>query len=113
VQVYPATKAALAWWARREGITEEWIGQGIRLNAVAPGMVATAMTDQLRDDPVLGAFADAYPSAVRRAGRPEEIAAVIGFLLSDASSLMVGSVVYADGGTDAILHPQSPEGWKV
>ncbi len=113
VQVYPATKAALAWWARREGISEEWIGQGIRVNAVAPGMVATAMTDQLRDDPVLGAFADAYPSAVGRAGRPEEIAAVIGFLLSDASSLMVGSVVYADGGTDAILHPQSPEGWKV
>lgn len=113
VQVYPATKAALAWWARREGITEEWIGQGIRLNAAAPGMVATAMTDQLRDDPVLGAFADAYPSAVGRAGRPEEIAAVIGFLLSDASSLMVGSVVYADGGTDAILHPRAPEGWKV
>jgi NAD(P)-dependent dehydrogenase (short-subunit alcohol dehydrogenase family) len=113
VQVYPATKAALAWWARREGISEEWIGQGIRVNAVAPGMVATAMTDQLRDDPVLGAFADAYPSAVGRAGRPEEIAAVIGFLLSDASSLMVGSVVYADGGTDAILHPQAPEGWDV
>jgi len=36
-------------------------------------------------------------------------AALIGFLLSDASSLMVGSVVYADGGTDAILHPRAPE----
>ncbi len=36
--VYPATKAALAWWARREGITEQWIGQGIRLNSVAPGI---------------------------------------------------------------------------
>jgi NAD(P)-dependent dehydrogenase (short-subunit alcohol dehydrogenase family) len=113
VMVYPATKAALAWWARREGVTEPWIGQGIRLNAVAPGMVATPMTEQLRADPLLGQFADSYPTAVGRPGEPGEIAALIGFLLSDASSLMVGSVVYADGGTDAILHPIAPEGWDV
>jgi NAD(P)-dependent dehydrogenase (short-subunit alcohol dehydrogenase family) len=113
VMVYPATKAALAWWTRREGVTEPWIGQGIRLNAVAPGMVATPMTEQLRADPLLGQFADTYPTAVGRPGEPEEIAALIGFLLSDASSLMVGSVVYADGGTDAILHPIAPEGWEV
>ncbi len=113
VMVYPATKAALAWWARREGVTEAWIGQGIRLNSVAPGMVATPMTEQLRADPLLGQFADSYPNAVGRSGQPEEIAALISFLLSDASSLMVGSVVYADGGTDAILHPIAPQGWDV
>ena len=113
VMVYPATKAALAWWARREGVSETWIGQGIRLNAVAPGMVATPMTDQLNADPVLGELAAAYPTAIGRPGRPEEVAALIAFLLCDASSLMVGSVVYADGGTDAILHPRSPEGWDV
>jgi NAD(P)-dependent dehydrogenase (short-subunit alcohol dehydrogenase family) len=111
VMVYPATKAALAWWARREGVTEDWIGQDIRLNAVAPGMIASPMTDQLMADPVFGPLLDSYPSAIGRPGRPEEIAALIGFLLSDASSLLVGSVVYADGGTDAILHPRSPEGW--
>jgi NAD(P)-dependent dehydrogenase (short-subunit alcohol dehydrogenase family) len=71
------------------------------------------MTDQLRADPLLGQFADSYPNAVGRAGRPEEIAAVIGFVLSDAGSLMIGSVVYADGGTDAILHPRAPEGWEI
>jgi NAD(P)-dependent dehydrogenase (short-subunit alcohol dehydrogenase family) len=113
VMVYPATKAALAWWARREGVTEAWIGQGIRLNSVAPGVVATAMTEQLRADPVYGPFVDSYPNALERLGRPEEIAALIGFLLTDASSLMVGSVVYADGGTDAILHPRAPEGWEA
>lgn len=113
VLVYPATKAALAWWARREGVTETWIGQRIRLNAVAPGMIASPMTDQLLADPEIGPLVESYPSAIGRVGRPEEIAALIAFLLSDASSLMVGSVVYADGGTDAILHPQSPEGWNV
>ncbi|MCW2751744.1 MAG: reductase [Aeromicrobium sp.] len=113
VMVYPATKAALAWWGRREGVAEAWIGKGIRLNAVAPGIVLSPMTDQLRADPVFGPLLDSYPTPIGRPGRPEEIAALIGFLLSDASSLLVGSVVYADGGTDAILHPQSPEGWDV
>ena len=110
VLVYPATKAALAWWARREGVTDRWIGQRIRLNAVAPGVVATSMTEQLRADPVYGPFVDSYPTAIGRPGRPEEVAALIAFMLSDAGGLMVGSVVYADGGTDAILNPRAPVG---
>ena len=113
VMVYPATKGALAWFARREGVKPEWIGAGIRMNSVAPGKIATPMTEQLAHDPVFGPLSEAYPSAVNRSGRPEEIAGPICFLLSDAASLMVGSVVYVDGGTDAILHPIAPEGWDV
>lgn len=105
VHVYPATKAALARWARREGVAEEWVGRGIRINAVAPGLISTPMTDRLREDPELGVFADAYPTALGRPGRADEVAALIGFLLSAASSLLIGSVVFADGGTDALLNP--------
>ncbi|WP_457112594.1 SDR family oxidoreductase [Marmoricola sp. URHA0025 HA25] len=113
VQVYPASKMALAYWARREGVKPEWAGRGIRVNAIAPGMVATPMTDRLHADPVFGPFAETYPTAIGRPGEPEEVAALIGFLLSPASSLLVGAVVFADGGTDAILHPASPAGWEV
>jgi NAD(P)-dependent dehydrogenase (short-subunit alcohol dehydrogenase family) len=76
---------------------------------VAPGLIATPMTDQLRLDPQLGVFADAYPSALGRPGRAEEVAALATFLLSREAGLLVGSVVFVDGGTDALMHPRRPE----
>jgi len=108
VHVYPATKAALAWWTRREAVGADWIGAGIRLNAVAPGFVDTAMTAEMRSDPELGELVDAYPQPVGRPGRPDEIAATIGFLLGPQSTLCCGTVLYVDGGTDALFNPQQP-----
>lgn len=113
VMVYPSSKAALAWWARREGVKPEWAGAGIRLNSVAPGATETPMVDQMRADPLLGSAIDAYPNAIGRLGRPEEVAATIAFLLSDGAANIVGAVIFVDGGTDAMLHPISPPGWEV
>lgn len=108
VHVYPATKAALAWWTRRQAVGGDWIGAGIRLNAVAPGLVETAMTAEMRRDPEFAALLDGYPLPVGRPGRPEEVAAAIAFLLSPEAGLCCGSVLFVDGGTDALFNPQRP-----
>ncbi|MFL6158707.1 MAG: SDR family oxidoreductase [Marmoricola sp.] len=108
VNLYPVSKFALASWARREGVKPEWGGSGIRINAIAPGLIATPMTDELRKDPVFGPFADVYPNALGRPGRPEEVAALIAFLLGPDSTLLVGTMILVDGGTDAILNTVPP-----
>jgi NAD(P)-dependent dehydrogenase (short-subunit alcohol dehydrogenase family) len=106
--VYPASKAAVARWVRRRAVTDEWIGAGIRLNAVIPGMTETALLAEGRADPTLGPVLDDFPIPLGRPAHAEEIAAVIAFLLSSAASFLVGSLVVADGGTDALLRAEWP-----
>lgn len=111
---YAPAKAAIAWWVRERAHTAEWAGAGIRMNAIAPGLVETPMTIAQRADPLIGQFIDAFPVPRGSAGRPEEVASVIGFLLSPASSLLYGSVIFADGGTDALTRPRDwPAVWRT
>ena len=98
---YPASKLALARWVRRRAVGPDWIGSGIRLNAVAPGLVATPMTADSMDF-ILG-LGDVYPIPQQRAGRPEEVAGLLAYLLSPEAGFFCGSVVFMDGGTDAAL----------
>ena len=114
VLAYPATKAALAWRCRALAASADWIGAGIRVNVIAPGLIDTPLSDAQRADPVLGPALANYPVPLGRAGRADEVAAVIAFLLSDASALLVGSVVFADGGTDALLRTSAwPAVWQL
>jgi NAD(P)-dependent dehydrogenase (short-subunit alcohol dehydrogenase family) len=111
---YAATKAAIAWYVRQHAPSADWAGAGIRLNAIAPGLIETALTAGQREDPVLGPALDAFPIPRGQAGTAQEAAALIDFLLGPDSALLCGSVVFADGGTDALLRARDwPSRWTV
>ncbi len=102
---YPATKTAIAWWVRRHAPTAEWAGSGIVLNVIAPGPVETPLLQATRDDAVIGPFVDDFPIPMGRPATPEAVTAVAQFLLGPDARYLCGSVIIADGGTDALLRP--------
>ena len=101
--VYAAAKLALARYVRRHAPQPEWAGAGIRLNAVAPGAVATPLLQGGLDDPKLGPAIRNFPIPLRGIGNPEQIASAIAFLLSPAASFCCGSILFVDGGSDALV----------
>ena len=99
LSAYSASKHAVIGLTR--GASLEVAGDGIRVNAVAPGPTDTAMMrgieDEVRDqggDPSV--FVDNIP--VGRYGHPEEIAALVAWLLADAPAFLTGAVLPIDGG---------------
>lgn len=99
---YAASKAAVRSLGRTWAA--ELVDRGIRVNTLVPGPVATPGLAELAPPDEQQALLDAQAAAVpmKRIGRPEEIAAVVVFLASDASSFMTGSELFVDGGVEQI-----------
>ena len=100
---YASSKLAVARAMRRR--VAPWGEAGVRLNGVAPGPFASALLDASRADPTLGPLVDLVPIPLGRAGAADEVAAPIEFLLSEAAAWIHGSLLFVDGGTDALLRP--------
>ncbi len=90
---YSATKAALIGFSR--SLATELAPTGIRVNCVAPGVIDTEMLDELPQG-VKETLAEETP--LRRLGTPQDVAAAVSFLASDAASFITGQVLTCDGG---------------
>jgi 3-oxoacyl-[acyl-carrier protein] reductase len=88
---YAAAKSALH--GATKSLAREMASRGITVNVVAPGVIAGRMTEAAFDDAQIKAIVPAG-----RAGTPEEVAAVVGFLCSDAASYVNGQIIGVNGG---------------
>jgi NAD(P)-dependent dehydrogenase (short-subunit alcohol dehydrogenase family) len=96
---YGVSKAGLILLTKHVAV--RWGKQGIRCNAIAPGVVVTPRTRARKDDAWLAGMAYSHNSP--RLGETDDIAQVVAFLASDASAFVNGSVLTADGGLTAKL----------
>ncbi len=97
--VYAATKAGIVQMVR--ALASELGPKGVRVNAVAPGVVDTPLTAPIKDQPDwYAAYADR--SILKRWASPEEMVGPTVFLASDAASYVTGTVLFADGGWTAV-----------
>mgnify|MGYP000247613789 CR=1 FL=1 len=102
---YGGSKFALTCWMRANA--SSYAADGVRINAVAPGFTQTPLTDAAMQDKdfseSMKQFVETIP--VGKAGLPDDIANGVSFLLSEKASFVVGSVLFIDGGHDAVFRP--------
>jgi len=103
--VYASSKVAIARAVRSR--VADWGARGVRINAVAPGPFMSPLLQQGLDDPTFGPLIEALPVPTGAIGTPGEVAAVIDFLLGPDASYVHGSIVFVDGGIDALLRPDA------
>lgn len=100
---YGGSKYAVSVMARQKAVA--WGKAGVRLNVVAPGAVETPLLQAAKEHPTYGEATRNFVAPLGRGSRPEEVADVICYLASPRASFIHGTVLFADGGMDAMIRP--------
>lgn len=103
---YAAAKRAICRWVRFFATTAAWAGAGIALNAVAPGMIRTPMSEYyLGTDEQRAAALSRGPQPFGGIGTPEHIAEALVWLTSPQNGYVTGQILFVDGGYEAFARP--------
>ncbi|CAM3268758.1 SDR family oxidoreductase [Nocardioides dubius] len=104
--IYPSTKFALVQWMRRNAGTPAFAGAGVPMNAIAPGVVLSPMTDALIADPKMKAIMDAaVPSPLGGYASAAEIGQALLWLVAAENTKMTGQIIFVDSGAEVTLRP--------
>jgi NAD(P)-dependent dehydrogenase (short-subunit alcohol dehydrogenase family) len=104
--LYTASKAGLAHVTRQAAV--EWGPLGVRVNAIAPGMIRSRMSEDVWADPEQTERRRRL-IPLGRTGEPEDIGRAVAFLVSDSASFITGQLISVDGGFTQVLLDQMPQ----
>ncbi len=106
--IYASSKVALSRWIRRNAATPAWAGASIPLNAVGPGVIATAMTaDMIATEEARKGLLQMVPMPLNGIAEPIVVANLLAWLASVENTHLCGQVVFVDGGSDVVIRGDS------
>jgi NAD(P)-dependent dehydrogenase (short-subunit alcohol dehydrogenase family) len=112
--IYPSSKLAVVRWMRSNASSKKWAGNNISMNAIAPGAVLTPLLQHDLADPEKAVFINALPRPLGEWPKPEDIAKIVRFLISEDARYLIGQLIFADGGTEARWrNTDYPQPWNI
>ncbi|MGC4175056.1 SDR family oxidoreductase [Demequina sp.] len=106
--IYSSTKVGFCRWVRRNAASKEWAGEGIPLNAVAPGIILTPMVEPLmQTEEAKAGLAAMVPMPLNGFAEAIVVARLLAWLASEENSHLCGQVIFVDGGSDVVIRGDS------
>jgi len=106
--IYSSTKVGFVRWLRQNAAKSEWAGEGIPLNAVAPGIILTPMVAPFMEtEEGAQQLSQMVPMPLNGFAEPIVVARLLAWLASEENTHLCGQVIFVDGGSDVVIRGDS------